>query len=84
MGHSAGPFVMYAGNAGLCKELFADFPINTDDRPLIEYLAPIAERNVGASQENFMISVELIRFYEELFEHLAPEQDPFLKHLDQQ
>ena len=32
--------MLYAGNLSAVTDLFASAPLNTDDRPLIEFLAP--------------------------------------------
>jgi spermidine synthase len=37
----------YAGNLTESRALFADYPINTDDRPLIEYQTPRTFRRIA-------------------------------------
>ncbi|MFK7910532.1 MAG: hypothetical protein AB8F34_08005, partial [Akkermansiaceae bacterium] len=37
--------LFYGGNLTAARELFKDYPINTDDRPIIEYQAPRSYRS---------------------------------------
>jgi spermidine synthase len=66
----------YAGNAG--SGLFADAPINTDDRPLIEYLAPRTHRAVIAGTAAFLTGPERDLLYADLLDALPPASDPHL------
>ncbi|MFN6979593.1 MAG: spermidine synthase, partial [Gemmobacter sp.] len=70
----------YAGNAA--SGLFAEAPINTDDRPLIEYLAPRTHRAVLAGTGRFLTGAERDRLYADLLGALPPETDPHLARLD--
>jgi spermidine synthase len=69
----------YAGNAA--SGLFADAPVNTDDHPLIEYLAPRTHRAVIAGTARFLIGPERDRLYADLLDTLPPEADPHLSRL---
>ncbi len=40
----------YAGNLTVARSLFDDAPINTDDRPMIEYLAPKSYRHKSGKE----------------------------------
>jgi spermidine synthase len=66
----------YAGNAA--SGLFAGAPVNTDDHPLIEYLAPRTHRAVIAGTARFLIGPERDRLYADLLDALPPEADPHL------
>lgn len=72
----------YAGNPGHSR-FFADARINTDDRPLIEYLAPRTHRAVVAGTAQWVVGAERDRFYSALFDALPPERDPHLRALDE-
>jgi spermidine synthase len=66
----------YAGNA--TSGLFVDAPVNTDDYPLIEYLAPRTHREVIAGTASFLVGPERDKLYADLLDALAPEDDPHL------
>lgn len=66
----------YAGNAA--SGLFAHAPVNTDDRPLIEYLAPRTHRAVIAGTAQWLTGPERDRLYADLLSALPPEDDPHL------
>ena len=69
----------YAGNAH--AGLFADAPINTDSRPLIEYMAPRTHRAVIAGLDTWLVGQARDQLYDELLLALPPAQDPYLKYL---
>ncbi|MGL4415237.1 fused MFS/spermidine synthase [Roseinatronobacter monicus] len=70
----------YAGNAA--SGLLADAPINTDDWPLIEYLAPRTHRAVIAGRANWLTGQARDQLYADLLAALPPEDDPHLAQLD--
>jgi spermidine synthase len=69
----------YAGNAA--SGLFAQAPVNTDDHPLIEYLAPRTHRAVIAGTARFLVGPERDRLYADLLDAMPPEADPHLSRL---
>lgn len=66
----------YAGNAA--SGLFAEAPVNTDDRPLIEYLAPRTHRAVIAGQAQWLTGPQRDRLYADLLAAQPPATDPYL------
>jgi spermidine synthase len=72
------PNAAYAGNLSAAAGLFADNPLNTDDRPLFEYLAPISNRDAYAEGVSSFVGFELAELYADLFEILPPRDDPYL------
>jgi len=68
----------YAGNVTASRHLFADYPVNTDDRPIIEYMAPRSFRNQGRDQVPWFVGPFLLRFIQELQEICPPDEDPLL------
>ncbi len=76
------PFLLYAGNLTRERERFADFPVNTDDRPYVEYLTPRTHRSKRA--DRFLVSFELADFYRRLRESLPFREDPYLQRLGPQ
>lgn len=66
----------YAGNAA--SGLFATAHVNTDDHPLIEYLAPRTHRAVIAGTERFLVGQDRDRLYTWLLDAMPPDADPHL------
>jgi spermidine synthase len=68
----------YAGNLTRAAGLFADSTVNTDDRPTIEYSAPVSHvrSKTGAGQR--FRGESLQGFYELLLRITPPEEDPYL------
>ena len=80
--------LFYAGNltksADQNAEFFTDIPLNTDDRPLVEYLAPITHRNQRTQEASWFALTALVKFYDRVFTLVPPENDPYLKNLTDQ
>ena len=73
------PLAAYVADLGRLRDGFADAPLNTDDRTVLEYLAPITERNSkGARTAPVLAWEELLRFCEELQAAAPPQSDPYL------
>ncbi len=72
----------YVGNLGRARRLVPEGPLNTDDRPLVEYLAPITHREQRAGHTDWFRSLELASFYRALLDEVTPEADPYLARLD--
>ena len=68
----------YVGNLGEARELLPDGPINTDDRPIVEYLAPISHRRARSGAVSWFHLQELVDFYDALTALVPPERDPYL------
>jgi spermidine synthase len=71
----------YAGNLTANHALFENSPLNTDDRPLIEYLAPLTQREAAAGAGAWFTGAALASWYEELLARVPPELDPYLGRL---
>lgn len=74
------PFALYLGDLSTVESVLSDYPINVDDRSLIEYLAPISHRNaqIGESETS---NVDLVSFCEALLRGLPPRDNPYLVEL---
>jgi spermidine synthase len=70
----------YAGNMTAAKQQFYGYPVNTDDRPVIEYMAPRSYRNLGKEEMPWFVGPYLLRFIKDLQEICPPDQDPLLVH----
>ncbi len=57
--------------------------MNTDDRPLIECLAPRTHRAVMTGAAQWVVGAEQDRLYADLFDALPPERDPYLQRLSE-
>jgi len=72
-----GLIMLYAGDLTLVADLFAKAPLNTDDRPLIEFLAPQLTRVTAAGDKDWFIGEALAAFYDTLDARLIGTPDPF-------
>ena len=69
----------YAGNLSAADGLIPPGPINTDDRPLVEYLTPVTQRDERTGATAWFNSAALGAFLRRLHELVPPERDPHLK-----
>jgi spermidine synthase len=74
--------MLYVGALHPVADLFAAAAINTDDRPLIEFLAPRLTRVGAAGDKDWFTGEALAAFYDTLEERLAPQPDPVLADAD--
>jgi spermidine synthase len=69
----------YIGNLTLALDLFKDYSINSDDRPLIEYMSPLSLRQW---EENGMLpslmGMKVINLYEKVMRETSSVDDPML------
>jgi spermidine synthase len=75
------PFTFYAGNIGHNKNLFDQYPLNSDDRPMFEFLAPKTRGNQPENRNSWLTSTNLSQLFEQLFGALPPKNDPYLTKL---
>ncbi len=68
----------YAGNLSAADGLIPPGPVNTDDRPLVEYLAPVTQREERAGTTGWFDSAELATFLRRLAAAAPPARDPHL------
>jgi spermidine synthase len=69
---------LYQGDLSAARELLAEFPVNTDDRPFVEYSAPVTHRQKRTGAARAFTGRELIEFYDAVFAASPPETDPVL------
>lgn len=70
--------VYYCGNVTASKDLFMSYPINTDDKPVIEYMAPRQYRNAGDEEVPWFVGPYLLKFIKDLQVACPPDEDPLL------
>jgi spermidine synthase len=58
--------MLYAGDLSAAADLFAEAPVNSDDRPVIEFMAPRLTRMSRAGDKDWFTGEALARFYETL------------------
>jgi spermidine synthase len=76
--------LFYAGNLTAAQALVASAPINTDDRPVIEYLAPATPMEVVAGQAEWLTGTALSRLWAQLAAVTPPDTDPYLAAVPEQ
>lgn len=62
---------------------YADRDVNTDARPLIEFIAPRTQRAARAGEATFLTGIAREVLYDELIEAIDLADDPFLARLDE-
>jgi len=75
---SRGLLMLYAGNLTAVADLFATAPLNTDDRPLIEFLAPRLTRMTTTGDKDWFTGEALAAFYDTLEARLLGAPDALL------
>ncbi|MFQ3613510.1 MAG: fused MFS/spermidine synthase [Cyanobacteriota bacterium] len=69
---------LYAGNVSE-SGIFDDYPLNTDNHPRVEYLAPQTHRQVAIGAAQFVVGSVRERIYRQLRERV--DRDPYLERL---
>jgi len=70
--------LLYCGNMTAIAERFDRYPLNTDDHPLIEYMAPLLQQRQRTGQASAFVRGELVAFLDELQRACPPGRDPML------
>ena len=70
--------MLYVGNLTSVANLFVTTPLNTDDRPIIEFLAPRLTRMTAAGDKDWFTGESLAAFYDTLETRLRGVPDPLL------
>jgi len=70
--------VFYCGNLTAAAELFRQYPLNTDDRPIIEYAAPLSIRKKVDGFPPTLVGPRFVTLVDTLLQHCPPESDPML------
>ncbi len=73
--------LQYSGNLSAAEKLFRAYPVNTDDRPFIEYNAPVTHRRGRANETSWLVGKELVELLAELWIAAPPENDPYLREM---
>jgi spermidine synthase len=78
------PLFFYAGNLSENPGILGNGGVNTDNRPIMEYLSPRTHREEKIGEKIWFTSDSLIDFYNQLAEQLSPQEDPYLSNLSQE
>jgi spermidine synthase len=70
--------LFYCGNLSGMREYFTDNPLNTDDRPLIEYGTPRSMHRIGPGENPKFVGEKFADLVDKLLEATPPDQDPVL------
>lgn len=71
--------LFYCGNISKASEFFESYPINTDDKPVIEYRAPLSLRNeIVDGMPPVFIGPRFADLVDKLIAACPPETDPML------
>jgi len=68
----------YCGNLTGARELFDEYPVNSDDRPFIEYMAPRTYRSRTDAKLPWFVGPRLARLVEEVQRRCPADTDPLL------
>ncbi|MGH8547986.1 MAG: fused MFS/spermidine synthase [Methylococcales bacterium] len=71
----------YIANIGVQGDEWMTYPINSDDKPVIEYQAPITQRRQKNQEVDWMTGEGLIRLMERIQTLQPALNDPYLKNL---
>jgi spermidine synthase len=69
---------LYGGNLSGAADAIGPGPINTDNRPLVEFRAPVTIRNIFAGHVRAMNGDLLHDYFANLISRTPPERDPYL------
>lgn len=72
--------LFYGGNLSAARELFDAYPINTDNRPVIEYMAPRSYRESAGSSSPWFTGEPFAAMVQKLQSLCPPVDDPLLVH----
>ena len=71
----------YAGNLREGHTVLSTGGINTDERPIIEYLSPLTQWSSEREEESWFVSMPLVRFFERLRASVPLDRDPYVSAL---
>jgi len=70
--------ILYCGNVTAAKELFMEYPENTDDKPVIEYSAPLSIRIATGDLPPTLVGPRLEALVDKIQAFCPPATDPML------
>lgn len=70
--------LFYCGNLTACPDFFEQYPVNTDDRPVIEYSVPRTLRQPLRDMPHTLVGPNLTSLVDRIQARCPPESDPLL------
>jgi spermidine synthase len=70
--------LFYGGNVGLAADLFASHPLNTDDRPVIEFGTPRSLHRPASEGRPHFLQHRFADLVDRLLQRTPPDNDPLL------
>lgn len=70
--------LFYCGNVSASRNLFESYPINTDDKPIIEYKTPISLHRKQSDGNTKFVADKFAALVDKLLEKTPPMTDPML------
>ena len=74
----ANALMLYGGNLRQARALFSAFPVNTDDRPAIEFSSPQSYQSRLAGIEKALVEEQLVQLLEDILKEAPLDNDPYL------
>jgi spermidine synthase len=74
----ANALMLYGGNLRQARGLFSAFPVNTDDRPAIEFSSPQRYQSRTAGVEKALVEEHLLHLLEDVLKKAPLDKDPYL------
>ena len=78
---AAAPYSFYVGNLTAQQAEFRQYPLNTSDRPEIEFNAPKRSGSPASRARGSLTGLELIEFLDKKLAVQAMARDPYIRHL---
>ncbi len=70
--------LFYCGNISASRSLFENYPINTDDKPIIEYKTPLSLHHEKGYKTKKFVADQFSNLVDKLLENTPPASDPML------
>lgn len=70
--------LFYGGNLSAARSLFENYPINTDNRPVIEYMAPRSYRAETGAATPWFVGAPFAELVDQVQSRCPPDSDPLL------
>jgi len=70
--------MLYGGNLQKAAGLFSAFPVNTDDRPAIQFSSPQSYQSRMAGTQKALVEEQLVQLLEDVLKEAPLDKDPYL------
>ena len=80
----ANTLMLYGGNLGQARTLFGAYPVNTDDRPAIEFSSPQSYQSRMAGAERALVEETLLNLLDDVLKEAPVDKDSYLAEFGQE